>query len=74
MIVTEDLTINGKHFVKTYSDSGYMVECDGAIYHEAVDPSELNRKYTETDTPIESEELIKMYQKARAYDIVMGGV
>ena len=49
MIVTENLTINGRSFVKTYSDGGYMVERDGAIYSEAIDPAEFGRTYTETD-------------------------
>ncbi len=64
MIVTENLTIkkskviNGqkvieeKVFVKTYSDIGMMIERDGVRYSEAIDPAELNRKYTETDEPI----------------------
>ena len=55
MIKTESLTINGKSFVRTYSDSGYMVERDGIRYSEAIDPAELNRQYTETDEPIEGE-------------------
>ena len=53
MIVTENLAINGKAFVKTYSDSGFMVERDGVRYSEAIDPAEFNRQYTETDEPIE---------------------
>lgn len=48
MIVTENLTINGKAFVKTYSDSGFMVERDGVRYDEAIDPAELGRMYTES--------------------------
>ena len=55
MIVTEQLTINDKQFTKTYSDSGYMVERDGAQYSEAIDPAEFCRTYTETDIPIEGE-------------------
>lgn len=49
MIVTESLTINGRAFVKTYSDSGYMVERDGVRYSEAIDPAEFGRTYMETD-------------------------
>lgn len=52
MIVKENLTINGKAFVKTYSDSGYMVEREGARYSEAIDPAEFGRVYTETDERI----------------------
>ena len=53
MIATENMNINGKAFVRTYSDSGYMVERDGVKYSEALDPAELNRQYTETDEPID---------------------
>lgn len=56
MIKTESLTINGKAFVKTYSDIGMMVERDGILYAEAIDPAEFGRTYTETNTPIEREE------------------
>lgn len=55
MIVTENLTINGKAFVRTFSNSGYMVERDGVQYSEAIDPAEFNRQYIETDEPIELE-------------------
>ena len=53
MIRTEKITINDKQFIRTYSDSGYMVECDGVQYDEAVDPAEIERTYTETDVMIE---------------------
>jgi hypothetical protein len=55
MIITEQLTINDRRFTKTYSDSGFMVERDGAQYSEAIDPAEFGRTYTETDIPIEGE-------------------
>lgn len=53
MIITENCTINGKSFIKTYSDSGMMIERDGVQYSEAYDPAEFGRQYTETDIPIE---------------------
>lgn len=53
MIITENLTINGRAFVKTYSSKGMMVERDGVRYCEAIDPAEFGRQYTETDEPIE---------------------
>ena len=53
MIKTENLTINGKPFIRTYSDSGYMVERDGVRYSEAIDPAEFGRVYTETDELVE---------------------
>ena len=72
MIVTKTMNINGKPFVRTYSDSGFMVERDGVRYSEAIDPAELGRTYTETDEPIEGEELTETEQKAMAYDIITG--
>lgn len=56
MIKTEIMTINGKEFVKTYSDQGYMVEREGVRYSEAIDPAEFGRTYTETDEPIEEDD------------------
>lgn len=70
MIKTETLTINGKSFVRTYSDSGMMVERDGIRYSEAIDPAELGRTYTETDEPVEDMDETEM--KAQAYDIITG--
>lgn len=55
MIITEQLTINNRQFTKTYSDSGFYIEHDGAQYSEAIDPAEFGRTYTETDIPIEGE-------------------
>lgn len=55
MIITELYSINGKQFIRTYSDKGMMVERDGVQYSEANDPAEFGRTYTETDTPIEKE-------------------
>ena len=56
MIVKEKLTINGREFIKTYSDKGMMVEREGVQYSEAVDPAQFGREYTETDVPIETED------------------
>lgn len=55
MIQTENLTIGGRAFVKTFSDGGFMVERDGIRYSEAIDPAEFGRQYTETDEKIEEE-------------------
>ena len=41
---------------RTYSDAGMMVERDGILYSEAIDPAELNRRYIETDKPVVDEE------------------
>ena len=72
MIVTKTMIVQGKEFVRTYSDSGYMIKQTdtGEVYGEAIDPAEMGRTYTETDeliVPNETE------AKARAYDILMGG-
>ena len=58
MIITELYSINGKQFIRTYSDKGRMVERDGVQYSEANDPAEFGRTYTETNTPIEDGEVI----------------
>ena len=72
MIITEQITINNRQFTKTYSDSGFMVERDGAQYSEAIDPAELGRTYTETDIPIEGEGESEVEQKAAAFDYLTG--
>lgn len=56
MIITEQLAIGGRDFVRTYSDLGMMVERDGVRYSEAIDPAEFGRVYIETDEPIVKEE------------------
>ena len=57
MIRTDNITISGKPFIRTYSDRGMMIHGGSpeADYAEALDPAELGRTYTETDIPIESE-------------------
>lgn len=47
MIKTENLEINGRAFVRTYSDEGRYVVRDGVSYEDAVDPADKNRTYTE---------------------------
>lgn len=55
MIKTENININGRHLIKTYSDEGFMIERDGVRYSEAIDPPEFGRQYIETDEKIEEE-------------------
>ena len=55
MIKTEIITINGVQFKKTWSDANYLIERDGAKYSEAVDPIDIERTYTETNEPIDSQ-------------------
>ena len=70
MIKTENLTINGRAYIRTFSDSGYMVERDGVRYSEAIDPAEFGRTYVETDEPAEIPD--ETAAKAAAYDVLMG--
>ena len=55
MIKIEIITINGVQFQKTWSDANYLIERDGAKYSEAVDPIDIERIYTETNEPIDSQ-------------------
>ena len=55
MIVTEIINIDGRELTRAYSDAGYYIERDGALYSEAVDPINSERKYIETDQLIETE-------------------
>ena len=74
MIKSETLTINGRTFIRTYSDSGYMIKQDGtgAVYSEAYDPADSGRTYTETDEIIESETDTEDYKTA--FEILTGGI
>lgn len=40
----------------SYSNAGFMIERDGVLYANAIDPAEFDRQYTETNIPIEEEE------------------
>ena len=73
MIIQEHFLIGERDFVRTYSDRGMKIHGGSpeSDYDEACDPAELNRTYTETDTPIESDEPA-LADKAEAYDILMG--
>ena len=52
MIRTENMTINDVEYVRTWSDADLMIERDGALYEEAIDPINSGRTYIETDQPI----------------------
>ena len=49
MIKTEEMTINGKAFIRTCSDSGCFVVREGVEYAEAIDPASFGRTYTESE-------------------------
>ncbi len=55
MVKTETVLINGKEFIHTYSDSGFMIHRGSpeGNYSEAYDPAEFNREYIEKNIPIE---------------------
>ena len=53
MIQIEMITVGGRQLRRTWSDAGFMIERDGEMYSEAVDPAEFDRVYTETDILIE---------------------
>lgn len=71
MIQTEQMTINDKAFVRTYSDAGFLIHGGSpeGDYAEALDPAELGRTYTETDIPIEADEA----EAQEILDILLGG-
>lgn len=54
MIVKTTKEINGVVYDYTYSDSGMMIERNGEMYSEAVDPLDSDRTYSETDNPAET--------------------
>ena len=53
MIKTELITVDNRQLRRTWSDAGFMIERDGAVYSEAVDPAKFDCVYTETDVLIE---------------------
>ena len=71
-IVTENITINGKQFVRTYSDAGRYVVGGSpeGEYAEAIEPAEFGRTYTEGDLIPQTDS--DLADKAEAYDILTG--
>ena len=39
---------DGINLIRTYSDEGFMIERDGVLYEEAIDPEGSGRVYKET--------------------------
>ena len=71
----EPVVIDGKNYVRAYSDEGrYLV---GGVpysdkYIDVCDPADAGRTYTEGDLiPVDPD--TEMADKAEAYDILMGG-
>ena len=71
-IVTENITINGKQFVRTYSDAGRYVVGGSpeGEYAEAIEPAEFGRTYTEGDLIPQTDS--DLADKAEAYDLLTG--
>ena len=55
MIIQEHFDVNGRDFVRTYSDENRYVVREGIEYSEACDPAEFGRTYTEGDVMPEDE-------------------
>ena len=67
MIVQKTYTLNGRVFIRTYSDAGRYVVRDGVSYTEANDLAELGRTYSEGDPlPPEEFDAQTAYQQLRA--------
>ena len=66
MIVKTTKEINGVVYDYTYSDSDMMIERNGEMYSEAVDPLDSDRTYSETDQKLEEMEkrLSAIYSRA----------
>lgn len=56
MIKTELITVDNRQLRRTWSDAGFMIERNRAVYSEAVDPAEFDRVYMETDILIDDTE------------------
>lgn len=69
MIKTKIIIINGKEYIRTWSDIGQLIERDGIRYESAVDPAYLGRTYMETDELVPDEELTD----SEALAIITGG-
>lgn len=71
MIITENITIDGRSFVRVYSNIGVKIHGSPpeGDYDEAVYPAEFTRTFTETDIPIEEKEEMS---KEEAFDEIFG--
>lgn len=69
MIIQEYYTTrsDGVRLIHTYSNKKMMIERDGVMYDEAIDPEDLHREYKETDTPIFEDEKSEFEEDPIAY-------
>ena len=74
MIKTENIYVNGRTLVRTYSDANRMIQQDGtgAIYSEAYDPADSGRTYMETEEEIATEADSADYKTA--FEIITGEI
>ena len=65
MIVQENITINNKQFVKTYSDAELYIKKKGTdeVYVEAIDLPTSNVEYVETEDKIKKPEEVDTERK-----------
>lgn len=66
MIHTETVTILGKQYRRTYSDTKMLLR-DGIEYEDAIDPIDEETVYEESDTPLED------LTAEEAMEIIVGG-
>ena len=66
MIHTETVTILGKQYRRTYSDTKMLLR-DGIEYEGAIDPIDAATVYEESDTPLED------LTAEEAMEIIVGG-
>ena len=65
MIIQENITINNKQFVKTYSDDEFYIKKKGTdeVYVEAIDLPTSNFEYVETEDKIKKPEEVDTERK-----------
>ena len=66
MIIQEHFDLNGRDFIRTYSDAGRCVVRDGIEYDEACDPAVCGRQYTEGEPMPDIDD-------SEALEILLGG-
>ena len=65
MVITETIELNGKNYIRNYSDQGFYIERDGVKYGEAIDPIGYDRIYTETDEYV----CIDTYEPSKFWEV-----
>lgn len=69
MVIQEYYTTrsDGVRLIRSYSNKRFMIERDGVMYDEAIDPEDLHREYTETNIPIFEDEKSEFDEDPIAY-------